>query len=441
MAEQIDTHHAHDGWQRILKNVGWLLGGKGFGGVCSLIYLAILVRSLGVKDFGHFSLIFGTGQALVALSGFQTWQGIVRYGTDHIAKGAWDKFGRLAMLGGAIDVLGALSGCALAALLIYGFGPMLDLNPRYIDTTFWFICALVLARVSAPVGVIRVYDRYDLTVAAGALNPAGRLIAATLIWLTGPSVERFLFAWAAIEMVVAVLYWTIAWRLRPGVLSFARLRHWRRTLNENEGLFGFLGILYFNSSAMAALQQGPLLAVGYFLGTSAAGIYRVADQLAKGLSKLATLVTQALYPEVTRQRSAAPANQFRKLVRRINILVIGTGLVVVLLAIVAGEAVLSLIGGAPFAAGALVLVPLSIGAAFELASVSYEPVLHSSGHAAYPLFARLIAIAVMAGCILALLGAGTLGIGWAVAIGLGAAYFVMSVMVWRVLRQMDAVTA
>ena len=33
---------------RMLANTAWLLGGKGFGAVCSLIYLAILARSLGL---------------------------------------------------------------------------------------------------------------------------------------------------------------------------------------------------------------------------------------------------------------------------------------------------------------------------------------------------------------------------------------------------------
>ena len=59
---------------RMLANLGWLIGGKGFGAICSLVYLAILTRTLGLKDFGHFSLIFGTSQALIAVAGFQTWR-------------------------------------------------------------------------------------------------------------------------------------------------------------------------------------------------------------------------------------------------------------------------------------------------------------------------------------------------------------------------------
>ena len=34
---------------RMLANLGWLIGGKGFGAICSLVYLAILTRTLGLK--------------------------------------------------------------------------------------------------------------------------------------------------------------------------------------------------------------------------------------------------------------------------------------------------------------------------------------------------------------------------------------------------------
>ncbi len=429
-----DRDHSGEGFRRVLKNIGWLLGGKGFGAVCSLVYLAILSRSLGLRDFGHFSLIFGTAQALVAIAGFQTWQTIVRFGTPDVVAGKWDRFGRLAVLGGLIDAAGAAMGCIMAGAAIYGLSATLELNPVYIDMAFLFSCALLWARVSAPLGVIRVLDRYDLAVGVGAITPAARLLAAVAIWLTGSSVGRFLLAWAVIELAVAALYWIVAWRLRPDALRLSKLRNWRHTIEEHPGILRFLGITYANTTVVAVLHQGPLLAVGYFLGTSAAGVYRIADQLAQGLSKLATLVAQALYPEVNRQRHGSSLRGFRRLVRRVNFLVIGTGMLVATLAVLLGEELLVLIGGGDFALGAAVLVPLAIAASFELASVSYEPVLHSTGHASYPLFVRLLGVVVLAIGISAFVGAGPVGAGWAVAVASAAIYLAMSVTVWLVLR-------
>jgi O-antigen/teichoic acid export membrane protein len=434
MAELLDRgNQAGEGFRRVLKNIGWLLGGKGFGAVCSLVYLAILSRSLGVKDFGHFSLIFGTAQALTGLAGFQTWQTVVRFGAPDVLKGEWDRFGRLAVLGAVFDGAGAIFGCAISAVMLYGFGAALDLNQNYVDSAFIFICVLVWARGTAALGVLRVLDRYDLAVAAGAITPAARLVAAVAIWLTDPTVERFLFAWGAIELFSALLYWTIAWRLKPEVLRISQVRDWRRTMNEHPGILRFLGLTYLNSSVISVLEQGPLMAVGYFLGTSAAGVYRLADQLAKGLSKLATLATQALYPEVNRQRHSSPVDQFRKLVRRINLVVIATGVVVVGLTITMGETLLVLIGGSDVARGGAILLPLAVGAAFELASVSYEPVLHATGHPSYPPITRMLGAIALIGAIFAFVGFGPVGIGWAVALGMAVTYLAMSVAVLMVL--------
>lgn len=239
MSAEPDRFENTSPFGRILRNTAWLLGGKGFGAVCSIVYLAILTRTLGVKGFGHFSLIFGTAQALIAIAGFQTWQTVVRYGSEHIHAGEWDRFGRLGMLCGMLDALGAVIGCVLAGVLIYGFAGMLDLNPAYIDTAFFFCCASLWALVSAPTGIVRALHRFDMAVYVEAVVPTGRLIAALAIWWTGPTVGRFLFAWAAIDVLEAVLYWVMARRLCPQAVRLSNLLGWRQSFRENEGVGRF----------------------------------------------------------------------------------------------------------------------------------------------------------------------------------------------------------
>ncbi len=100
-------------------------------------------------------MIFGTAQALIAVAGFQTWQVVVRYGAPHVHNEDWTKFGRLGMLCGIIDMIGAVAGCVIAFVVIYGFADTLDLNPVYIDMAFAFCCAMLWALVSAPTGIVR----------------------------------------------------------------------------------------------------------------------------------------------------------------------------------------------------------------------------------------------------------------------------------------------
>ena len=268
---------------RMLTNTIWLVGGKGFGAVCSLLYLAILTRSLGIKGFGHFSLIFGTSQALVAIAGFQTWRIVVRYGAEYVHTRNWAAFGRLSMLCGLLDVLGAVLGTVIAWVVFYRFSDALEINPTLIDTAFWFNVAALWALVSAPTGIVRALDRFDAATYVEAIVPIGRLLAAVAIWLTGPSLIRFLIAWAVIDLIEALLYWLLARRLAPEAINWRVMRGWRQALQENVGIVRFFLVTFATASVDAAIRNGPLLAVGYFAGTKAAGLFRLAQQLSQGL--------------------------------------------------------------------------------------------------------------------------------------------------------------
>lgn len=422
---------------RILANTAWLLGGKGFGAVCSLIYLAILTRTLGLKDFGHFSLIFATAQALIAIAGFQTWQIVVRYGAPHVHAQDWAKFGRLGMVAGVLDVIGAIAGCIIAFVVIYGFSGVLDLNPHYIDTAFYFSCAMVWAIVSAPTGMVRALQRFDVAVYVEAIVPLGRLIAALLIWWHGPTVGRFLFAWALVDLFEAALYWTMAKRLRPEAVRFSHLKNWRMALAENPGIERFFLITYAGATLDAVMRNGPLLAVGGLVSTKAAGLYRLASQLTQAMSKLSTLLTRAVYTEVAHARVASATEEFRRLAVQTSLIAGGAGAIVVAIALLAGKQLLELVGGEAFAGGAIVLVPLAVAGSFELASVAFEPVLHSTGRARYALFARLIAITALGIAMYFLIGLGADGIAWSVAIGGATCYVALGLLAFRTLQQIE----
>lgn len=439
MEQPLPIEARRNGLKNIIRNLAWLLGGKGFAAVVSLIYLALLSRSLGVKDFGHFSLIFGTAQALVALAGFQTWQTMVRFGAGPALEQNWPRLGRLAALCAVIDGAGALLGCAIAAVVFYGFGPLLKLNPDFVHIGFAFSCALLWSRMTTSNGLVRVLDRIDIASYVEAVVPLGRLIAALIIvFITGPSVARFLFAWAALDLLAAALYWLAAWRLAPHSINRATFRRWRDALRENKGIGGFFGITYANSSLDALYRQGPLLMVGLLLGTSAAGIYKLADQLAQGIGTLSALVARAVFPEFALSSMAGEPHAFRKLVWQVSAGAALGGLVVTLTAFLFGEAVLGLIGGQDFVRGAPVLVPLAISASFALAAVGFEPLVFSTGHAAYAVIARTISVVAIIAGIFVLSVYGPVGVGWAVALGMAVFYLVMGAMAYVAMRDVMA---
>jgi len=424
------------GLLNILKNIAWLLGGKGFGAFCSIAYLAILSRSLSLKDFGHFSLIFATGLGLAAIASFQSWQTVVKFGADPAQRQDWREFGRLVGLCSALDVAGAIVGTIIAAVVYYGMGGALDLNPEYINIAFWFNVALLWSRMTTPNGIVRVLNRFDLGTYVEAVVPAGRLLASLVIILWGPSVARFLFAWAFFDLLTGALYWIVALRLVPEAISRDNLGHWMATLKERPGIPKFFAVSYFSSTLDAIYKQGPVLAVGFLLGTSAAGLYRLADQLGQGIGKLSGMLTRAIFPEFAVVHTTQTLGLFRLLVRQVTLIAALGGVAVTLVAVFLGETLLTLIGGDTYTRGAVVLIPLAVAASFELASVAYEPMLYSTGHARYALWIRLAAVLVLASGIVIVSPMGPIGVGIAVACGMAVLWVLMSATVWRVMRGM-----
>ncbi|MEW9854687.1 lipopolysaccharide biosynthesis protein [Novosphingobium sp. M1R2S20] len=420
---------------RIMANTAWLIGGKGFGAVCSIVYLAILTRTLGLKGFGHFALIFSTAEALIAVAGFQTWRVVVRYGASHVHDKNWAAFGRLGMLAGMLDAVGAVCGCILAAVVFFGFAHLLELNTDYILPGFLFCCASLWALVSAPTGIVRTLNQFQMAVYVEAVVPLGRLIGAVTVWLTGPSVERFLIVWAVVDLLEAVCYWAMARRLCPEAVRLSYLRDYRQTLRENAGLWRFFFVTYAGSTLDAVTKNGPLLIVGAILGTRAAGLYRLANQLSQALSKFSTLLTRAVYAEISRMRVASTLQEFRRLALQTSLIAGAGGVVVVVIALTAGRSLLGLIGGEAFEGGAAILVPLAIAASFDLASVAFEPVLHSTGRAQLSLMARLIAIVALGVGLWFLIWTGPSGAAWAVALEAAALYVAMGLMAFVTLRR------
>lgn len=423
---------------RIVANTAWLLGGRSVGGILSLVYIAILTRTLGLKAFGHFSLIFGTSQALIALAGFETWRIVVRYGAEHVHKQDWPAFGRLGLFAGMLDVAGAIAGTILAYIVFFRFSHLLHLNHKLILTAFWFNVAAVWALVSAPTGIVRALDRFDVAAYVEAVVPAGRLVAALAIWLTGPSLVRFLIAWAAIDLIEAALYWIMARRLCPQAVRLRNLAGWRQALRENPRITRFFWVTYAGATLDALLKQGPLLAVGYFTGTKAAGLFRLARQLAQSLGKLAGMLTRAVYAEISRARVASEAGEFRRLANRTALFAGAGGVIVVILALLFGGALMDLLGGDAFRGGGTLLVPLAIAASFDLAAVAFEPVLHATGHPHYSLTARVLAVIAAGIAMLAWVQVyGAYGIAWAVALGGAVGYLALGALARYTLGRLD----
>lgn len=371
--------------RRVLRNMGWLLGGRGVNAALSLAYLALATRSLGLPDFGHFAIIVGLGQAIAGLATFQTWQLIVRLGASNGRAG--DAIG-FAL---ALDGMSVLAGTTLAALTVTLAASWLAIPSDLLPTSFAFCVVSLLSIRSTPTGILRLHDRYGLATVAESVTPVVRAIGAGIAALAMPTITGFLAAWAAAELASAAAYWIFAIREERPKLSVIGLRGLSL---EGGSPWPFVWATNLSGSLSVASRQILLLVVGAVGGAALAGGFRVAAQLGFALLKLAQSVSRAVYPELVRDGRNAPG-----LASRMTLFSAIAGLVAVLLAAIFGRWALDLVAGPSFVFAHWAMVILAAGAAVELAGASPEALLVAQGRAGTALLLR----AVPTGVALALL--------------------------------------
>lgn len=362
--------------RRIVANLGWSLGGKSVGAACGLILLALAARTLGPAGFGQFTLAVALAQLIGTVTGFQTWQIIVRFGAQNPGPAGRNGLARLCRFGAALDAGGALAGIAVVAIVAPAIGARFGWDAAFIRAVVAFSAVVLLSARSTAIGVLRLCDRHRATVAVDGLTAAVRVLGGAVAATWQPSVTGFLAAWAAAEIGACAACWMLAIRTgyfgsRPGKLL--------RVPAENAGLWR----LVWSTSALGSLSAGskhlmPLL-VGTLLDPVSAGAYRVAAQLGQAVSKLGQLIWRSALTDLVRLQAERSAAEMQRIVRWGTLCLAGPAVLTMLVGVALAPWLVRELAGPGFEDAALPLAILAAAGLVRLVSGLVEPALAAAG--------------------------------------------------------------
>ena len=418
--------------QNILRNTGWLLGGKGLSAVLSLIYLAIVARSLGVAGFGKFTLVLGAAQAVELLASFQSWQIVIRYGIPHFTAGRDDDLNDLLRFCTLLDIVAALVSAVVVSMVYIGMGHYFGWSDKLVGGAIAFGILFTISSHWTPIGILRMRDRFDVATYADAATPIVRCIGAVIMLTIKPGAIGFFGVWAVAEFLTAIAYWTAALRVQPIRWNLRRGLRLKAIKQSNPGIVRYALATNVYSSLDVGGKQVAVLIVGFLLNPAAVGGFRMAQQLAQGVAKFSQTLGRAIFPELMRSRTdEAGERAFATLLRRtFRLTAIGAAIVVTVVLLL-GQQLIGLIGGKQFLSAYPLLQILGLAAAIDFAAVAFEPALVAMGRAGLALKLRLVSTTVLLGGIVALIPLwGTKG----AALAVFAASLTSTILLWFALR-------
>lgn len=376
--------------KRVLANAGMLLGGRTVNAILGLGYLALTARSLGVSQFGVLVLIHAFAQFLGDTVEFQSWQTVLRFGARPLAEGRVREFQKVLRFTLTLDLVSSIIGVAIGIGGALLFANRLGWTAEVAPAAALYSLSVAFMVAASPVGLLRLFDRFDIMARQAALISLVRLVGCAIAYLFHAPMEVFLAVWAA-GTLAAFLYlaWG-AWRelhSRELLGAFA----WRGPLTDGmPGAWRFAWATNFNATLDVAFTHVVTLVVGAMLGPAPAALWRVGRQVADALAKPAKLLIPALYPELARLHAEGRNAKMTRLAVQVGLLGGGVGAVLLAISAFAGAPLLGLILGQGFAAAAEVMTWQVGAAVIGILALPLEPMLVSLGHAGSALKVRLV---------------------------------------------------
>ncbi|HEY8617941.1 lipopolysaccharide biosynthesis protein [Phenylobacterium sp.] len=376
--------------RRVVTNAGKLLGGRSLNAVLSLAYLAVAARGLGVAEFGVLVLIHAFAQFLGEVVKFQSWQTLIHYGAGPLQAGETGRFQQVLRFTVALDAGSTLVGLGLGvagAILLAG---RLGWDAEHAPLAAGYVLSAAFMVSATPLGLLRLFDRFDVLAGQAAVVSLVRLAGCGLAWAADATLGTYLLIWALgtgagfLYLVTASLVELRRRRLLDGFV-------WRGPLAQGlPGVWQFAWSTNLNSTLDVAFTHVVTLVVGGLVGPAQAGFWRMGRQVADAIAKPAKLLTPALYPELARLRIAEGEAQMARLAVQVGLMTGGFSLAIVAVATFAGGPLLTLVMGKAFAPAAELMTWQVAAAAISIFALPLEPMLVSQGRPGAALRVRLV---------------------------------------------------
>ncbi len=424
-------------FRRVLKNTGIVVSSKAVAVVSGVAYLSLAAQALGAAQFGIIVLIHTYSAFIREIVSFKSWQALIRYGAEYIDRDEYGTFQKLLKLTFCLDMASAIIGFLIGAIAIQYVGPRLGLTPDAVPLATIY-CVLILINIkSTPLGVLRLFNRFDLLGLQALIVPLLRLAGVAIASYFGASWKIYLLVWFIAGALSALVLISLGWReLKRQKVMNGLDWNMRGLAAPHKGIWPFVWTANFHGTANMASTHIATLSVGFILGPAGAALLKVAQEIAGALTKMAQLFNSTIYPELAKLASSQGGTYLRQVVLKSARLGLLIGGIFVVIVFAVGEPVLFYLFGEEFGNAYRVLLFLTLASAIAMVTFAFEPALYAIGRPQLALYVKLVASVVHVGTIIVLLMAiGLVGAGIAALIGNLVAAILLFVIASRLLAR------
>lgn len=342
--------------KRIAANTGLMMGAKALGVSFGLCTLLIATKSLTPIEFGTVIFLHAYMLFFAEVATFQSWQSIIRFGTDDLKNKDSQSLGKLIKFGIKLDIISVifayLASVGLFSLVVWistkfpGIGPKDGLDITTLRNYSALYCVVVFARqIGTSIGIFRLFDRFVILACHALVMPIMRVTGSLYAASAGWGIEGFLAVWFFASLMSYLTMITLGLlELRRRRLLGAVFGAKASFLKQREGLWPFVIKANIDATLAAGSLHLPQLLVMAIFGAAWNGVYKIAEEISKLLSEGFKLLDQVIYPELAKLVANGDAVKIWRIVIRSSLVLVCVGLAMSLAVFFAGPLLTKIFG-------------------------------------------------------------------------------------------------
>ncbi len=373
---------AGETFKKLFKNTGLLISGDTVSAVLGVLTFAVTARALGTEKLGMLVLIDAYVRIVDKLVNFQSWQFMIKYGSDALSAKDTSGFKALVKLGTIVDALTAAIGCAVAVIFAGLIARWQNWSPEMIRLAMIYSLIVIFDIAGVPTGILRIFDKFKAFSAQKCVTSGIKFAGVLLAWVLHWDLSGFLWVWMLTEIVDYVSLTGMAW------IELRRRGHtdiWAEPLTgitkRFPGVWKFLISTNLTGSVKVGFRECDILVVGKLLGFADVSLYKLAKKLCAALDRLANPLFQSLYPELTKLWAKKDYGEFRHVVKRMTWLLCGLSGIVWIVFVIWGHEIIFITAGREFLSAYSVTVWYMLANGLAVMSLPLAPMLLAMGQA------------------------------------------------------------
>lgn len=404
-----------DVFRRLFVNAGKLLSANVFAAVLGLATTVLTARALGPEKYGVLALVLVYELTIGKLVTFNAWQAVIKFGSDALAKKDMHSLRQLIKFGFCLDLGSAIIGTLLATVLA---GPVISLlgwSESLRPLLVLYSVLILFSLGGTPVGILRLFDRFDLLSYTAILSAVIRLVGVLWCLMTRQSLFGFVLVYL-VTGIVGQLYQIVAslWVLRKQQVGDVICEPLRGFQAKLPGIWDYVWTTNLTMTIRMLSREADGLFIAALTTPASLGLFNVAKQFSSVLPKLSDPLSQSIYPELSRSWAQADRKRFVSLIKRTTLFTSTAAFLGWFLFVVIGRWIILFTVGPAFEASYWVTVVYLLAMVVFLCSITLTPSLLAMGLARKSFFANLLATGVYFCLLFPLVRAiGIIGASWA----------------------------